>query len=179
MKNFKTPGEILKFFVFFYLLSLAFWLFLTAFSGNIILWSAESLILGPIFSLFPSLIANLILMRLDINFQLKYLNPFRWFVFCVYVLGPFLFALIKANLTVAYIVITGKTKTAIVEIEPKLKNSIALVLLGNSITLTPGTLTLDERNGKLYIHCLNSKGPKPKIEDVCGNFHKWIRRIAS
>lgn len=97
----------------------------------------------------------------------------------VYIIGPFLFALVKANLTVAYLVVTGKTKTAIVEIDPKLKSNIALVLLGNSITLTPGTLTLDEHDGKLYIHCLNAKSAKPKISEVCGNFHEWIRRIAS
>jgi len=32
--------------------------------------------------------------------------------------------------------------------------------LGNSITLTPGTVTLDVYEGELLVHCLTSDGAK-------------------
>ncbi len=37
---------------------------------------------------------------------------------------------------------------------------------------------VDEKNNDLYIHWINVKDKTPKIEDVCGSFPKWARRIA-
>jgi multicomponent Na+:H+ antiporter subunit E len=58
-------------------------------------------------------------------------------------------------------------------------------MLANSITLTPGTLSvdIDENNNDLYVHWINvdKKAIQKKPVDckyVCGNFPKWIRRIA-
>ncbi|MEM4663122.1 MAG: Na+/H+ antiporter subunit E [Candidatus Diapherotrites archaeon] len=167
----------MKNFLLFYLFSYVFWLLLTAFSGQIIFWSFEALFVGASNSIFPALIAHLLFKRLGYNFTLKYLNPIRLFLLTIYIFGPFLISLIRANLSVAYLLLTGKTRPAIVEIDPKIKSNIGLVMLGNSITLTPGTLTLDIKDGKLYVHCLNSRNPKPKTEEVCGSFADWIRRI--
>jgi multicomponent Na+:H+ antiporter subunit E len=44
------------------------------------------------------------------------------------------------------VVLTAETKT-----------DVGQVILGNSITLSPGTVTLDLHEGKLLIHCLTSQ----------------------
>ena len=58
-------------------------------------------------------------------------------------------------------------------------------MLANSITLTPGTLSvdIDEDKNDLYIHWINVneevlKGKSVDCKYICGNFAKWVRRIA-
>jgi multicomponent Na+:H+ antiporter subunit E len=91
----------------------------------------------------------------------------------------------KANIDVAYRVISGKINPGIVKISPNLKSDLGITMLANSITLTPGTLSvdIDEENNDLYIHWINVKSKaltkKPiDYKHVCGKFPNWIRRIA-
>jgi multicomponent Na+:H+ antiporter subunit E len=42
----------------------------------------------------------------------------------------------------------------IIKFSSRLKSDVALTTLANSITLTPGTLTMDIIGGDYYIHCL-------------------------
>ncbi len=116
----------------------------------------------------------------DITLRHSWLNPIRLARFVVYLFGPFLFALIQANLDVAMRVITGKINPGIVRIPTGLNGDGALTLLANSITLTPGTLTVDanDKSRELYIHWINVTNEKPGAEDICGTFPKWARRIA-
>ena len=158
--------------------SLAVYLVLTIGSGNILYWSKEEIILGITLSVITGLIVSGLFGLLKVNLNLKFLNPLRWFLFLVYVLGPFLFGLTKANLEVAYRIITGKIRPGIVKISPKLKTDFGVTLLANSITLTPGTLSVDiDKQNNLYIHWLWVKNKEPKIEEVAENFEKWIKMI--
>jgi len=43
-------------------------------------------------------------------------------------------------------------------LEAQAQTDVGQVILGNSITLSPGTVTLDLHEGKLLIHCLTSEG---------------------
>jgi len=63
----------------------------------------------------------------------------------------------KSNFHVAKIVLSPKLNiaTSIVTINTKLKSDFNKTVLANSITLTPGTLTLDMTEDKLVIHCLD------------------------
>jgi multicomponent Na+:H+ antiporter subunit E len=45
----------------------------------------------------------------------------------------------------------------VVVLEAETKTDVGQVILGNSITLSPGTVTLDLHEGKLLIHCLTSE----------------------
>ena len=114
----------------------------------------------------------------------RMLNPLRWLLFIVYGFGPFFFAMTKANLDVAYRVITGKIRPGIVKIKPELKTDFGVTFLANSITLTPGTLSVDvDDENNLYVHWINipegeEKEEHAKIEKVCGSFPKWARRVA-
>jgi multicomponent Na+:H+ antiporter subunit E len=112
--------------------------------------------------------------------KLRFLNPLRWITFIVYLVYPLFFEMFKANIDVAYRVITGKIRPGIVKINPELKSAGAITLLANSITLTPGTLTvdIDEETNELYVHWIYVKKKDPKPEHVCGKMVKWVKFIA-
>jgi len=67
--------------------------------------------------------------------------------------------IIKANFDVAYRILHPKMpiKPGIVVIKTTLKSDIAKMILANSITLTPGTFTLDVIGDNLLIHWINVK----------------------
>jgi len=157
------------------------YLVLTTASGDLFLWSREELIIGAVFSIILGAITrNMFFKR-----NLRMLNPKRWFLFLVYVVGPFFWGMAKANIDVAYRVITGRINPGIVKISPKLKTDLGITMLANSITLTPGTLSvdIDEKTNDLYVHWINVK--KEALEKmprdykyVCGKFPDWVRRVA-
>ena len=164
-----------------FLLCLGLYLALTTGTGNLGLWSRGELIAGVVLSLLvAALVGKVVPQR-----WASVLDPRRWALLLVYLAGPFLWAMTKANLDVVYRVITGRIKPGIVRIAPGLKNDVSITLLANSITLTPGTLTvdIDEKTNDLYIHWINvneaalAKGPRD-CYSVCGYFPDWARRIA-
>ncbi|OYT26798.1 MAG: cation:proton antiporter [Candidatus Altiarchaeales archaeon ex4484_96] len=158
--------------------SLLTYLALTAGSGSILLWSLPELIAAIIFAAVTALLVYRVFNSLKIKTTPAFLNPIRWILLLAYALGPFFIALTKANLDVAYRVLTGKINPGIVKIKPDLETDLGITLLANSITLTPGTLSVDlDEENNLFIHWINVKHPEPKIEDVCSCFPEWIRRI--
>lgn len=161
-----------------FLLSMLTYLFLTASQGEVwVLWSIFEIMTGITLSLITAFIANKVLFQKR-NYRM--LNPLRWVIFLVYLIGPFFWAMAKANIDVAYRVITGKINPGIVKISPGLKTDLGITLLADSITLTPGTLTvdIDEKNNDLYIHWISVTTLKPTTHHICANFPQWIRRIA-
>jgi len=157
------------------------YLLLTTGSGNLGFWSFEEMLFGVILSLIVGFVTRTIFVKE--NFRMA--NPIRWITFLAYLVGPFFVGMAKANFDVAYRVITGKINPGIVKISPNLKTDLGITLLANSITLTPGTLSvdIDEKKNDLFIHWINvnKEALKTKPVDckyVCGSFHKWARRIA-
>ena len=157
------------------------YLLLTIGSGNLFLWSKEELIIGAIFAV----IVGAVFKNTFAKGNLRMLNPKRWFLFLIYVMGPFFWGMAKANVDVAYRVITGKINPGIVRISPKLKTDLGITMLANSITLTPGTLSvdIDEETNDLYVHWIAvkekalEKMPRD-YEYVCNKFPDWARRVA-
>ncbi|WP_125152386.1 Na+/H+ antiporter subunit E [Clostridium rectalis] len=72
----------------------------------------------------------------------------------------------KSNFHVAKLVLSPKMKISpqIFSISTKLKSDFYKTILANSITLTPGTLTLELNNDKLIIHCLEKENVKVLID---------------
>ena len=68
-------------------------------------------------------------------------------------------AIMKANITIALILIRPRMPIdpGFLQLETKLKKSLSLVTLANSITLTPGTITVELEDGKFIIHSLVHK----------------------
>jgi len=71
-------------------------------------------------------------------------------------MGVLLVEIVKANIDVAKIVLDPKLPISpgFVSIKNPLNNSINQVIYGNSITLTPGTLTVDLNEREIVVHAL-------------------------
>ena len=67
-----------------------------------------------------------------------------------------LLSIVKANLQVAYLILHPQMPIdpAFIKFRTRLRNKIAHVILANSITLTPGTLTVDLEEGRYIVHAL-------------------------
>lgn len=65
--------------------------------------------------------------------------------------------IILANLTVTRLILTRKEEMepVLVHVHADLKSETARVILANSITLTPGTITVSLTEDKLLVHCLD------------------------
>ncbi len=168
-----------KAFISTFLFALFVYLFMTLAAGQsmvegTILWSIEELVLGISVALIVGAVASSILCRSD---DYRMLNPVRWIIMLVYTI-PLFIEMVKANFDVAYRVITGDIKPGIVKITPDLKTDLGVTFLANSITLTPGTLTVDvdDEKSELYIHWINV-GDEP-TQTISGRFVPWIRRFA-
>lgn len=137
----------------------------------------DEIFAGIIFSIIAGAISRKIFVK-----EYKMLNPKRWVMLLAY-LPRFFYEMAKANVDVAYRVITGKIKPGIVKISPNLKSNLAVTILANSITLTPGTLSVDVDDEKnLYVHWINvdekvlKKMPRD-YKPICSTFPEWARRI--
>jgi multicomponent Na+:H+ antiporter subunit E len=155
------------------------YLLLTAGSGTVGLWSGPELVTGAVLAV----LVGAVLKNRFIGKDLRMLHPRRWLTFLVY-LFPFFWAMAKANIDVAYRVITGRINPCIVKINPNLKNDMSVTLLATSITLTPGTLSVDvdPQTNELYVHWINIdpevlKDMPRDYHPICGTFPDWARRI--
>lgn len=82
------------------------------------------------------------------------LHPVKWFWMVVYA-AVLAYAEVLAHMDVAGRIITGRVRPAIVEVPVGFGSLLGKTLLGNSITLTPGTLTVNTGDEeKFYVHAL-------------------------
>ncbi|PKL35811.1 MAG: cation:proton antiporter [Spirochaetae bacterium HGW-Spirochaetae-1] len=160
--------------------SLILYLALTAGSGEVLLfWSIEELVVGVIVSIFVGLVSSFIIPDSVVG---EIANPLKWIAATFYMVGPFLLALLMANIEVLYRIMTGNIHPAIVKVESDLKSETGTYFFANSITLSPGTLTIavDEETHAVYVHCLEwkkEKGVKAEPNDVCLFAYFWMKKI--
>jgi len=70
-------------------------------------------------------------------------------------------------------------KPGIVKIKTGLKSEVARVFLANSITMTPGTLTVEINDDTLYIHWIEIKtdDPEEMAKVIKGPFEFFLAKI--
>jgi multicomponent Na+:H+ antiporter subunit E len=106
------------------------------------------------------------------------LSPSAILPFITY-LGIFFAALIRANLDMARRVLSPSLplRPGVVEVKTALKSSLGRLILANSITLTPGTLTVDLQADSIFIHWVDIP-PGSDIEsttrDVTNKFEQHL-----
>jgi len=110
-----------------------------------------------------------------------FVSPVRIFWFLVYV-PVFIYYMLMANFDVVYRALhpAMPIKPGIVKIKTNLKTDSGITALANSITLTPGTLTVDlTDDGYLYIHWINVKSSdiEEATKQIAGTFEWFIRKI--
>ncbi|SIS88219.1 Na+/H+ antiporter subunit E [Belliella pelovolcani] len=93
----------------------------------------------------------------------------------------FLYELIKANIEVAYDVITPRhyMEPGIVKIPLDAKSDLEITLLANLITLTPGTLSLDVSDDRkvLYVHAMYVKDREEFVANIKNGFERRLLEI--
>ena len=138
-----------------------------------VLWSGmfKPLLLG--LGVFSCALAGYIAVRMGyvdtsvfaLRFNLRVITFWGWL----------LKEIVKSSLEVARVVLSRELRlsTRVVEIDASKLSPVDQAILGNSITLTPGTLTLDADDGKLLVHALTSDGAAA-LEDG-----EMMRRVAA
>lgn len=146
-------------------------------------WTGQELIAGGILAIIVAALTSGFHFR---DNKIK-CNPIRMILALLYVLIPFFIEMAKANIDVAIRVFTGKIRPGIIKYNPQLKSDFGIMLIANSITLTPGTLAVhvDEESNDLYVHLLNIAPGKEQKGSWAGkdifswfDLSAWIRRIA-
>jgi len=142
-----------------FLLMLAFWLLLTGLAY-------EEIIAGCIASLIVASMSYKL-------FAWEKTYPRRLLWLLAYI-PYYIYAEILAHLEVISLIFTGKINPGIVEIDNSHSSDFGTTALANSITMTPGTLTLEIQPGKLYIHWLNMKKDKSSITY---GFERFLKKV--
>ena len=110
-------------------------------------------------------------------------HPLRYWYFIAFYIPVFLWECLKANIDVAYRVLHPKLpiNPGIVKVKTSLKSDTALTFLANSITLTPGTLSvdIDSDNGILYVHWIDvkTKDTDTATKIIAERFEKILKKI--
>lgn len=83
--------------------------------------------------------------------------------------------MIKSSIEVTRIVLDPKLPISpvTVDVDAQPRGPVGQVILANSITLTPGTLTIDLDDGRLRVHCLTRAGAEQLRAGAMG------RRVAA
>ena len=130
-------------YLFVFFVSLLLWLLL---AGSL---NLQELLAGVLVSAMVSLLFG---SRFTIftGFRFSWMAP----VYILLYLADFFLALIAANLELARRILTPSLpiRPEMVELHTNLKSPLGRMLLANTITLTPGTLTVDVDGDKLLVH---------------------------
>ena len=72
-------------------------------------------------------------------------------------LGNLLIEIVRANVSVCHFVLSDRDEIhpVMVSFHTTLKSGLARVILTNSITLTPGTITVSLQGDEVIVHCLD------------------------
>jgi len=107
-------------------------------------------------------------------------SPVRIYYMIVY-LFVFTWELIKSNIDVARRVLTPSLpiNPGIVKFKTNLTSNYSRMILANSITLTPGTLTIDVIDDTYYIHWIDvtTTNPEEAYVEIAEKFEKILMKI--
>lgn len=144
-----------------------FWLML---SGNL---DTDVLIVGAVASLIIAL-----LYRDGLSFFTEFRFTPQAIVAGFRYYGYFLRELFKSNLKMAAIVLSPSLPITpgIVKVRTRLKSRMGRLMLANSITLTPGTLTVEMAGEWLYIHCvtLGATDIEAATAEIVSGFESYL-----
>ncbi|MFQ5643017.1 MAG: Na+/H+ antiporter subunit E [Thiogranum sp.] len=172
MNNTPVPPAIsMRHYALVFGICLLLWMLLV---GNL---DAQELLAGVVVS---------VLVTLLFGSRFGILTGFRFSLFApLYILGYlgyFMVALVRANLDLALRVISPSLpiNPALVEVKTTLKSPLGRLLLANSITLTPGTLTVDVLDDTLLVHwvyCPPGTDMQQATDKIAASFERHIGRF--
>ena len=156
----------------------SFWVVITANT------SLDNLIIGGIATLIIASFMRDMLME-DVRHKGHLIEKIIYFLllYAPQYLIIMAFRLIESNMKVAKNVIFMDIKPGIIKIKTDLHSDTGVTILANSITLTPGTLTLDvsKKLGEtyLYVHWIYAEtlNREKAGEKIKGDIEEWLKRI--
>jgi multicomponent Na+:H+ antiporter subunit E len=135
--------------------------------------AAETLLIGAIVAL---LIA--VLYRDGLSFFTEFRFTPQAIVAGLLYYAYFFVQLAKSNLRLAVIVASPglPINPGIIRIRTGLKSRMGRLMLANSITLTPGTLTVEVEGEWLYVHCVTvtSTDIETATREIAGGFERYL-----
>jgi multicomponent Na+:H+ antiporter subunit E len=135
--------------------------------------AADTLLVGGLVSLVVAL-----LYRDGLSFFTEFRATPAAFVAGLLYYSFFLRKLVQSNLQLAAIVLTPKlpVKPGIVKVRTRLKSRMGRLMLANSITLTPGTLSVELDGEWLYVHCvtLGALDTETATEEIAAGFERYL-----
>ena len=148
-------------------LLLAIWLLLTA------PFSVPELIAGAVAATLVALLPT----GAQRIFADMRLSP-RAIAAAVAYLFVFLAELVKANLDVAFRVLNPALpiRPGIVRVRTRLQSPLARTLLANSITLTPGTITVETRGDEFFVHWIQVRDTDVEgaTREIVSKFERYL-----
>ncbi len=159
-----------KAFILLFLFLYLVWMLLTDFHSQQewIAGGVVSLILAAIFAARAQAIGR---MRL---------NP-KALIYGILYIFVFLWELVRSNLDVAHRVVMPSLpiNPGIVKVRTKLQSPLGRTVLANSITLTPGTLTVESKADMLYIHWIDVSAGDIDMhtQAIVSKFEKYLEVI--
>ncbi len=129
-----------------------------------VLWLVWVLIAG--FELYEVLLGGAAALILSfivsryVNYSFGFSAAAGLFKFIFIYIPVFIYKLVLANFDMAYRVLSPKLpiNPRIVKVPTSLKGNFMKLVLANSITLTPGTLSLDVEDDGVLVHWVNAQG---------------------
>ncbi len=157
--------------------------YITLFICMLLLWLLLTFNLHSA-NIIIGIVASLVVMMLFGNKFFKdwqkFYNPLRYLWGIVYLIF-FIWECLKANFDVAYRVLSPKMpiKPGILKVKCTLKSDIAKTFLANSITMTPGTITVDVIDNHLFVHWIyvSSQDPNVYTKKIAGRFEKLLKKV--
>jgi multicomponent Na+:H+ antiporter subunit E len=139
-------------------------------------FTVDEVILGTIVSAILT-----VLLTKYFNFKIDLRFPLRLLKFIFIYIPVFIWKLILANFDVARRVLSPKipVNPGIVKVKTNLKSDLGKLTLANSITLTPGTLSIDVVDDHVYVHTIDVKGKDglEKQKNISEPFEKILEGV--
>ena len=147
-----------------------------AFTGSL---DVQELAVGAVAAILVALISNEILFRKPMR---EKFGPKRLGYALAYV-PAYVWEEIKAHADVIYRIIHPRMpiKPGIVEVPTDLRTDFGITGLADSITMTPGTLSVEvqEERPRLYVHWINVKAVEPEQTKVAiaRPFERFLKKV--
>jgi len=137
-----------------------------------------------LFSVFAGLIGSFLIAGLTYNVFIAEheasLNSFmprpHWLLIFFFVLIYYLYA---SSIKMLIGIVRGKASPHVVHFKTRLRSDLARMVLSNSITFTPGTITLDLNDDHLTVHWFfcDTHHSKAAGDAIKGKMEKILKRI--
>lgn len=150
--------------------------FIFTFISMFFIWTALSYPLSNQEIIYGTILSFLLSILAVVYNKDKKQFKFKSLFYLIKYFFVFLVELIKANLNMARIVLTPSLPISpkVIKVKTSLTSPIAKAILANSITLTPGTISVELVEDEIFIHAVEGDNVQ-NPEDLKGPFEKILK----